>query len=202
MTKVNIAGGMTSKVYNKLYTSMIEPILMYGSGVWGTKTFSVISSVQHRACKYFLSVGKHMSNVSSRGDMGWTSCYTKQSINVCRLLCRTLRSEDHRLSYQIYKWISRRRKGWAFEMDKIVNTLNVRETIYNLSFSTKSVMKTVSEKNSTENFLTIDVMGKTETNCVHIDFINMMLKVGLMCFKIYLDLKDGLWPCFGPALSR
>ena len=33
MTKVNIAGGMTYKVYNKLYTSMIEPILMYGSGV-------------------------------------------------------------------------------------------------------------------------------------------------------------------------
>ena len=31
-------------------------------------------------------------------------------------------------------------------MDKIVNTLNVRETIYNLSFSTKSVIKTVSEK--------------------------------------------------------
>jgi hypothetical protein len=70
MTKVNIiAGGMTYKVYNKLYTSMIKPILMYGSGVWATKTFSVISSVQTKACKYFLSVGKHTSNVSSRGDM-------------------------------------------------------------------------------------------------------------------------------------
>ena len=74
--------------------------------------------------------------------MGWTSCYTKQCINVCRLLCRTFRSEVHRLSYKIYKWISRRRKGWAFEVDKIVNTLNVSETVY----STKSVMKTVFEK--------------------------------------------------------
>lgn len=141
--------------------------------------------------------------------MGWTSCYTKQRINVCRLLCRTLRSEDHRLSYKIYKWISRRRKGWAFEVDKIVNTLNVRETIYNLSFSTKSVMKTVSEKlielDNTEWYRELfnnRCNGQTETNCVHIDFINMMLKVRLMCFKIYLDLKDGLWPCFGPALSR
>jgi hypothetical protein len=50
-------------------------------------------------------------------DMGWTSFYTKQHINVCRLLCRILRSEDHILSYKIYKWISRRRKGWAFEVD-------------------------------------------------------------------------------------
>ena len=48
---------------------------MYGSGVWGTKTFSVISSVQNRACKYLLSVGKHTSNIIAR-DMGWTSCYT------------------------------------------------------------------------------------------------------------------------------
>ena len=31
-------------------------------------------------------------------------------------------------------------------MDKIVNTLNVRETVYNLSFSTESVMKIVFEK--------------------------------------------------------
>ena len=69
MTKVNIAAGMTYKVYNKLYTSIIKPILMYGSGLWATKTLSVISSVQTRACKYFLSVGKHTSNVSSRGDM-------------------------------------------------------------------------------------------------------------------------------------
>ena len=101
ITKVNIAGGMTYKVYNKLYTSMIEPILMYGSGVWGTRTFSVISSVQNRACKYFLSVGKHTSNVSSRGDMGWTSCYTKQRINVCRLLCRTLRNVRKTIDFLI-----------------------------------------------------------------------------------------------------
>jgi hypothetical protein len=66
----------------------------------------------------------------SRGDMGWTSCYTKQRINVCRLLCRTLRSEDHRLSYKIYKWISRRRKGWAFEVDKIVNTLKYLHALF------------------------------------------------------------------------
>jgi hypothetical protein len=46
MTKVNIAGGMTYKVYNKQYTHIKKTILMYGSGVWATKTFSVISSVQ------------------------------------------------------------------------------------------------------------------------------------------------------------
>ena len=78
-----------------------------------------------------------------------------------------------------------------------------------MSFSTKSVMKTVSEKlielDNTEWYRELfndRRNGQNETNCVHIDFINMMLKVRLMCFKIYLDLKDGLWLCFGPALSR
>jgi hypothetical protein len=72
-----------------------------------------------------------------------------------------------------YKWISRRRKGLAFEVDKVVNTLNVRETIYNLSFSTKSVMKTVSEKlielDNTEWYRELfndRRMAKTKTNCV------------------------------------
>ncbi len=37
ITKTQSMGGMTFKVYNKLYTSVVEPILLYGSGIWGTK---------------------------------------------------------------------------------------------------------------------------------------------------------------------
>ena len=75
---------MTHRVYTKLYTSTVEPIVMYGGGIWGTKQFSCISSVQNRDCKFFLSVGKHTSNIAARGDMGWTSCFTKQRVNLCR----------------------------------------------------------------------------------------------------------------------
>ncbi|VDI36321.1 Hypothetical predicted protein [Mytilus galloprovincialis] len=129
MTKVVLAGGMTHKVYTKLYTATVEPILLYGSGIWGTKSFSAISAVQNRACKYFLSVGKLTSNVATRGDMGWTSCHTKQRIHYCRLLCRLLRTEQNRTSYKILKWTSRKKKGWAFEVDKIVNSLNIRDIV-------------------------------------------------------------------------
>jgi len=37
MSKVVATGGMTQRVYTKLYASTVEPILMYGSGIWGTK---------------------------------------------------------------------------------------------------------------------------------------------------------------------
>ena len=52
------AGGMTWKVYNKLYTSMVEPILFYGSGIWETRSHNVIYNVQTKAAKHFLAVGK------------------------------------------------------------------------------------------------------------------------------------------------
>jgi hypothetical protein len=42
--------------------------------------------------------------------------------------------------------------------------------------------------NGTENFLTIDVMAKTETNCVHIDFINMMLKTFKLKYSNFIRI--------------
>ena len=38
------AGGMTNAVYTKLYTTMVEPVLFYGAGIWGTKQYSLINS--------------------------------------------------------------------------------------------------------------------------------------------------------------
>ena len=148
MSKVVATGGMTHRVYTKLYTSTVEPILMYGSGIWGTKQFSCtgISSVQNRACKFFLSVGKHTSNIAARGDMEWTSCFTKQRVNLCRLWCRLLRTDESRNSYKILKWISRRRKGWTSVVEKTVNKLNVRDVIHDISISTKCAMRVVSDK--------------------------------------------------------
>ena len=146
MSKVVATGGMTCRVYTKLYISIVEPILMYGSGIWGTKQFSCISFVQNRACKFFLSIGKHTLNIAARGDMGWTSCFTKQHVNLCRLWCRLRRTDESRNSYKILKWISRRSKGWTSEVEKTVNKFNVRDVIHNISISTKCVMRAVSDK--------------------------------------------------------
>ena len=44
MSKVVTTGGMTHRVYTKLYISTVEPILMYGSGIWGTKQLYFVCS--------------------------------------------------------------------------------------------------------------------------------------------------------------
>ena len=42
----------------KLYTSLVEPILYYCSGIWVLTDYSKINTVQNKACLYFLGVGK------------------------------------------------------------------------------------------------------------------------------------------------
>ena len=113
--KFSSSGGMSHRIYTKLYNSMVEPVLMHGSGIWRTKSYNVINSVQNKACKYFSSVGKNTSNISTRGDMGWFSCVSKQRISCVRLLCKLIRMDESRTVPKIWRWASRRRKGWNHE---------------------------------------------------------------------------------------
>lgn len=46
-------GGMTCSVFIKLYESIVEPILLYGSVISGTKQYGVINNVQNKAGKLF-----------------------------------------------------------------------------------------------------------------------------------------------------
>ena len=57
-TKFKNTGGMAYDVYCKLYSSLVEPILFYCSGIWGLTDYGTINTVQNKACRYFLGVGK------------------------------------------------------------------------------------------------------------------------------------------------
>ena len=145
---------MTHSVYTRLYNTIVEPILLYGGGVWGFKNFRCVSAVQNRACKFFLNVGKYSSNLSSRGDMGWTSCKIKLQKSCLRLLCKLHRLEDNRIPKKVFQWTSRRRKGWTFEINRLVDKLEIRELVSDVSLSTKHVMNSISEK--------LDIMDNRE----------------------------------------
>jgi len=143
------AGGMTWKVYNKLYTSMVEPILFYESGIWGTRSHNVINNVQTKAAKYFLAVGKRTSNVSVRGDLGLTTCLTKQKLSCIRLKCKLLRTDDDRLTSKVAHWASRRRKGWHFQVDKFISEIDASDVVTNVLISVKTATHIIQNKLTT-----------------------------------------------------
>lgn len=88
------------------------------------------------------------------GDLGWTSCLNKQRVSCVRLLCKLTRMDQSRTVYDIWSWISRRRKGWNTEVNKMVNLLEIRNIVSDVSLSTKVVMKKVTEQ--------VNILNNTE----------------------------------------
>ncbi len=128
-TKCLRAVGMTLSVFEKLYQSLVEPVLFYAAGVWGTTEHKSIQVVQHKACRYFLGGGKHAANVSLRVDMGWNSCYVKAKLETFRLWLKLERTDDGRVLKNVHIWSKQYTRGWESRITKLANELNVMRTL-------------------------------------------------------------------------
>ena len=115
-TKYLHGGGMSYDVYTKLITTIVEPVLFYGAGIWGINTYKEVETVLNKACRYFLGVGKNASNLATRGDMGWSSCATKQKLECVRLWCRLKQMSAERITRRIYNWSCAIGKSWEKRM--------------------------------------------------------------------------------------
>jgi hypothetical protein len=110
-TKFCDAGGMSYEVFTALYNSLLQPILSYGAGLWGLTEHSHINTVQNRACRFFLSASATTSTIATRGDMGWTSCLTKQRLEVYRHWFRLTYMSVDRLPAVVHVWSSRHKRS-------------------------------------------------------------------------------------------
>ena len=45
--------------FTKCYDTTVQFVIEYSAAIWGTKSFSSISAVQNRACRYFLGLGRY-----------------------------------------------------------------------------------------------------------------------------------------------
>ena len=73
ISKAKAHGDHPCDTFTKLYTSLVQPVIDCGAALWGTKTYTGISAVQYRACRFFLEVGCYTPNAGVEGDMGWTN---------------------------------------------------------------------------------------------------------------------------------
>ncbi|CAG2189455.1 unnamed protein product [Mytilus edulis] len=65
--------GLDYETFTKLFSSMVTPVMDYSSGVWGYKIYDKLETLQNRAIRTFLGVGKSAPNPAICGDMGWTN---------------------------------------------------------------------------------------------------------------------------------
>ncbi len=71
IAKCKSHGGVHFNVFTQLYDALVQPIINYGASVWSNKEFTCISTIQHRASRYYLGLGKYAPNVGVLGEMGW-----------------------------------------------------------------------------------------------------------------------------------
>ena len=121
------AGGMNISVYTKLVETMVEPVLFFCSGIWGHTNFTEIDSVLNKACRYFLGITKHCSNVSLRGDLEWSSCEVKQNVETVCLWCRLRNVPKHRIIQRVHEWSLRKVRTWERKMLKFSDMHNLDE---------------------------------------------------------------------------
>ena len=67
ISKYKQAGGMPFDVFKKLFDTTVWSVISYGAAIWGIKEHAGISTVQYKACPFFLGVGKYTPNVWGYG---------------------------------------------------------------------------------------------------------------------------------------
>ena len=104
IAKCKAYGGIPFDCYTRLYNALVQPIIDYGAAIWGTKEYSCINAIQHRAARFYMGVGKYTPNTAVIGDMGWEVASQKQWICVTRLWCRLINMDSSRVNKCVFKW--------------------------------------------------------------------------------------------------
>ena len=130
IAKFKSLGGISFETFQRLFETNVQPILLYGAGVWGTKEYKIINTVQNKAQRFILGVPKTAHNVATRGDTGWMSMKSKQLLEVTRLWPRLHGMDQDRLTSKIFhfSWNQAkhfRTKNWEFGVMALFSARNL-----------------------------------------------------------------------------
>ncbi|XP_071136614.1 uncharacterized protein [Mytilus edulis] len=144
-TKFIACGGMDFDIYEKLYENLVQPVLLYGSSIWGISEHKQLETVQNRACRYFLGAFKNSTNLAVRGDMGWTTVKTKQNIEVMRLFFKLSNLEDDRIVRTIHETSKAKQRSWHSRVLALLRKSELNFLI-NLNITTKQKLRMAQDK--------------------------------------------------------
>jgi hypothetical protein len=124
--------GMGFDTFTKMYESMVDPIIFYGAGVWGTKNFHQPVTIQNRAQRLFLGVHKYACNEAVNGDMGWRSASAKQQLWVLRLWNHLCEMDEDRLCKKFFNIDHKfKRSNWSAGVKKMLKSITGDDLYFN-----------------------------------------------------------------------
>ena len=113
--------GLDYTTYTKLYDAMVSPVMDYGCEIWAGKKRDSCDTVQHRAMRTFLRVGKCTPLPMMYGDMVWIPPEIRQKAAMVRYWIQLTRMPDTRLTRRVFDWDhGRARPGtWCHDIKQI-----------------------------------------------------------------------------------
>ena len=104
IAKCKAAGGVSYKCFKKIYESTVQPIILYGAGIYGMKEHKILNTIQNRACRFFLSLPPKAPNLAVNGDLGFKSVRCMLHTGAVRTWLRLKNMDRDRLAYQAFLW--------------------------------------------------------------------------------------------------
>ena len=129
IAKCNVFGGFNFESYSKLYDTMVWSVVNYGAAVWRTRQFSCINTIQLRAARYYMGVGKYTPSSAVQGDSGWKPIVVRQWSAVLKQWQRLKSMDNNRMNYKIFEWCEQnagqRCKSWNFRINTMLRDAGV-----------------------------------------------------------------------------
>ena len=86
----------------KLFDSMIEPILLYGSEVWGYENLKILEQIHLKSCKRILKVRNTTLNFIVYGELGRFPLEIRVKLRMISYWCKLVNNEA-KLSSSLYR---------------------------------------------------------------------------------------------------
>jgi len=94
---------VSPQVLNKIVDAQIQPILLYGSEIWGMDDCQVVETVHLSMLKQALNVSPRTANTMVYGETGRYPLYINAVIKSVKYWLKIIKMEEHRFPYLVYK---------------------------------------------------------------------------------------------------
>jgi len=96
-------GGLPFIPFFKIIDSSLLPVLLYGSELWGYKSYKHLERVHVKACKKYLGVGSKTTTAAVLGECGRFPLFVMNAFRCIKYWCKLLCMSNHRYPYKCYK---------------------------------------------------------------------------------------------------
>ena len=204
-------GNLGINTYQTLYSSYVESILNYASGVWGFRHYDTPQVLQNRIMRFFLGVHRFAPLPATKIELDWLECRESRWLNMLRLFNRINKMDDNRLPKMILKWDkSLNLDTWSSEIDHIAAFLGLQVNLndneeYNISNASDILLRNsrlrwqleVERKPKLRTFAKIhdynkvQILAKSKVTRYQRSLL-AQLKLGILPLKIETDRYQGI----------